>query len=256
MNNSLKSKLNSGIKTIGSWITLGHPAIAEILAANGYDWLVIDLEHTTISIREAGELIRIIDLCGVTPLVRLTSNNPDQIKRLMDAGAGGIIVPNVNNAQDALKAIQAIYYEPNGKRGVGIARAQGYGKSFKSYLEWQKENSIVIVQIEHRDALSNLESIFSTPGIDGFIIGPYDLSCSLGIPGEFERSEFKQAINLILNTAIKMKIISGLHIVEPNMDLLKKAIKDGYGLIAYSVDIRMLDSISANISNLKKDLNN
>lgn len=256
MNNSLKSKLKSGILTIGSWITLGHPAIAEILAANGYDWLVIDLEHSTISIQEAGELIRIIDLCGVAPLVRLTSNNPDQIKRLMDAGAEGIIVPNVNNAQEAAKAVQAVYYAPNGNRGVGLARAQGYGKNFKDYLEWQKENSIVIVQIEHRDALNNLESIFSTPGVDGFIIGPYDLSCSLGIPGEFEKVEFKQAINFILNTATKMKIISGLHIVEPNTDLVKKAIKDGYGLIAYSVDIRMLDCISANISNLKKDLNN
>ena len=95
MNDSLKNKLKSNALTLGSWITLGHPSIAEILASAGYDWLVVDLEHTTISIEQAGELIRVIDLCGVDPLVRLTSNHPDQIKRLMDAGAHGIVVPMV-----------------------------------------------------------------------------------------------------------------------------------------------------------------
>ena len=97
----LKERINDGALVVGSWITIPNPAIAEILVAAGYDWLVVDLEHSIISIEQAGELIRTIDLGGSAPLVRITSNNPDQIKRVMDAGAHGIIVPMVNSAQDA-----------------------------------------------------------------------------------------------------------------------------------------------------------
>ena len=93
--------------TIGSWITLAHPSIAEIMAKAGFDWLAVDLEHSVITIKEAEELIRVVDLCGVVPLVRLTSNDANQIKRVMDAGAHGVIVPMVNSALDAIAAIEA-----------------------------------------------------------------------------------------------------------------------------------------------------
>lgn len=241
MNNSLKHKLKSNTLTLGSWITLGHAAIAEILANAGFDWLVVDLEHSIISIEQAGDLIRVIDLCGVAPLVRLTSNHTDQIKRVMDAGAHGIIVPMVNSAADATRAVAATRYAPQGHRGVGLARAQKYGPGFNDYLRWQAEGPIVIVQIEHQDALDQLESIISVPGVDGFIIGPYDLSCSMGMPGEFERSEFKEAMSRILSTGLKMGCPAGIHIVEPDPSRLQHAIADGYRFIAYSVDIRMLD---------------
>tara|TARA_B100000767_G_C19758383_1_gene534042 strand:+ start:1836 stop:2606 length:771 start_codon:yes stop_codon:yes gene_type:complete len=238
---NLKSRINSGELTIGSWISLGHPAIAEIMSGAGYDWLVVDLEHSTISIDQAGELIRTIDLAGSSPLVRLTSNTSDQIKRVMDAGAHGIIVPMVNCAEDAISAVASTRYGPEGHRGVGLARAQMYGAGFSDYLEWQRDSSIVIVQIEHKDAIGNLEEILSVPGVDGFIIGPYDLSCSLGIPGEFDKPEFKSAMKLILEKGLNMKSPAGLHIVEPNLTLLNETIAKGYSFIAYSVDVRMLD---------------
>lgn len=238
---SLKSKLNSNALTIGSWITLGHTSIAEILACAGFDWLVVDLEHTTISIEQAGDLIRVIDLCGVAPLVRLTSNHPDQIKRVMDAGAHGIVVPMVNSVDDAVRAVTSTRYAPRGIRGVGLARAQKYGPGFGDYLKWQKEGPAVIVQIEHQDALDQLESILSVPGVDGFIIGPYDLSCSMGMPGEFERPEFKEAMSQILSTGLRMNCPAGIHIVEPDQSRLRQVITEGYRFIAYSVDIRMLD---------------
>ena len=244
MNNSLKLKLKSNTLTIGSWITLGHSSIAEILASAGYDWLVVDLEHTTISIEQAGELIRVIDLSGVSPLVRLTSNHPDQIKRVMDAGAHGIVVPMVNSVDDATRAVAATRYAPQGVRGVGLARAQKFGAGFSDYLQWQKDGPVVIVQIEHKDALEHLEAIFSVPGVDGFIIGPYDLSCSMGMPGEFNRPEFKAAINQILSTGLKMNFPAGLHIVEPDLERLQQVIAEGYRFIAYSVDIRMLDVVA------------
>ncbi len=237
----MKHKLLNQKLTIGSWITLAHPSIAEIMSRANFDWLAVDLEHSVITIREAEELIRIISLSGVTPLVRLTSNNANQIKRVMDAGAHGIIVPMVNSSEEALKAVKSTRYAPHGIRGVGLARAQGYGTSFENYISWQEDQAIVIVQIESIDAVDNLEEIFSVDGVDGYIIGPYDLSGSMGIPGQFDNPEFIGVIEEINKTAKKMKITSGIHIIEPEPKELKKRIEEGYRFIAYSLDIRMLD---------------
>jgi 2-keto-3-deoxy-L-rhamnonate aldolase RhmA len=237
----LKNKLLNNELSVGSWITIGHNSIAEIMANSGFDWLVVDLEHSTINIETAGELIRTIDLCGITPLVRLTSNDSNQIKRVMDAGAHGIVVPMVNTVEQARTAVAATRYAPKGTRGVGLARAQKYGNSFEDYLEWQKDNPVVIVQIEHIEAIEVLEDILTVPGVDGFIIGPYDLSCSMGIPGDFKNSKFIETMHYICETGKKLGCSAGLHIVEPDTKLLKSTIEEGYTFIAYSVDIRMLD---------------
>ena len=253
MNIALKDKLRANILTIGSWITLGHTAIAEIFARAGFDWVVVDMEHTTISIEQAGELIRVIDLAGAAPLVRLSDNDPVQIKRVMDAGASGIVVPMVNSPEDASIAVSAMHYAPQGKRGVGLARAQGYGATFRDYLQWQKDSPILIVQIEHYEAVKHLEDILAVPDVDGFIIGPYDLSCSMNMPGDFQHPEFQKTMQHILSTGLKLGCPAGLHIVEPDVNLLQQAIKDGYRFIAYSVDIRMLDiTARAGLSYLKE----
>ena len=147
----------------------------------------------------------------------------------------------VNSAEDAKKAVESVKYPPTGKRGVGLARAQGYGTSFNEYLEWQKEGSIVIVQVEHIDAVNNLEEIFSVDGVDGYIIGPYDLSGSMGIPGQFEHPDFHAAMDRVKSTANKMNMTGGIHVIEPDPEQLQSRIKEGYQFIAYSLDIRMLD---------------
>jgi 2-keto-3-deoxy-L-rhamnonate aldolase RhmA len=238
---NLHTKIHKGKLTIGSWITLAHPTIAEIMANSGFDWLAVDLEHSVITIREAEELIRVIELAGVVPLVRLTSNNPDQIKRVMDAGSHGVIVPMVNSTEDAERAVQAVKYPVRGKRGIGLARAQGYGVKFKEYLEWQEKYSIVIVQIEHIDAVNNLESILSVDGVDGYIIGPYDLSGSMGIPGQFDHPKLLEAMERIKTVALKLNVTGGIHVVEPDALQLQQKINEGQKFIAYSVDIRMID---------------
>ena len=246
---TLKQKIINRDITIGSWITIGNNAIAEILANADFDWLVVDLEHTTISLDQAGELIRTIELTGVSSLVRLTSNDENQIKRIMDAGAQGIVVPMVKSANDAISAIAATRYPPLGNRGVGLARAQQYGSSFKEYLAWQSDiNSgpVVIVQIEHIDAVDNLREILSVDGVDAFIIGPYDLSCSMGIPGEFENPKFIQTLERIIKISSELNAVSGLHVVEPDREKLNEAIEAGHKFIAYSVDIRMLDVTARN----------
>ena len=176
-------------------------------------------------------------------LVRLTSNDENQIKRVMDAGATGVVVPMVKNVEDAKSAVAAIHYPPLGNRGVGLARAQKYGEAFQEYLKWQSDANdgpVVVVQIEHIDAVNNLKNILSVEGVDAFIIGPYDLSCSMGIPGEFNNPKFKQVIESIISISNEMNAVSGLHVVEPDLLKLDEAIKIGHKFIAYSVDIRML----------------
>ena len=159
----------------------------------------------------------------------------------MDAGSHGVIVPMVNTAEEAKKAVEAVHYPPEGRRGVGLARAQEYGTNLESYMKWLKDESIIIVQIEDISAVDNLEEIFSVSNIDGYIIGPYDLSASMGIPGEFDNPKFIDVVNKIKSTANQCKLCGGIHIIEPKPEELEKRIDDGYRFLAYSLDIRMLD---------------
>lgn len=237
---SLKKKLQAGKLTIGSWITMGHHSIPEIMAQAGFEWLTVDMEHSAIDFDEAQKLIQVIDLCGTAPLVRVGENDPVLIKRVMDAGSYGVIVPMVNSRDDALKAVAAVKYPPAGTRGVGLARAQGYGYSFEEYRKWVDEESIVIVQIEHIKAVDNLEDILSVEGIDAFIVGPYDLSGSLGIPGKFEDDRFVQALSEIGRVSKQYRVCRGYHVVEPDPSQVHARIQEGYNLIAYGVDFLFL----------------
>ena len=238
---SLKSKLKNNELTIGTWLSLAHPAIAEIMLNAGFDWVTIDLEHTVITTREAEEMIRVIDLGGSVPLVRLSSNDSVQIKRMMDAGASGVIVPMVNSLEDVGRAVSAVHYPEKGTRGVGLARAQGYGTTFQGNLDWLKNEAVIIVQIEHINAVENIEAILSCDDVDGYIIGPYDLSASMGLHGQFEHPDVVAALKKIREVGAALKKSGGLHIVEPNPEELRSRIKEGFQFLAYSVDFRMLD---------------
>lgn len=242
---NLKQRIARRRPVVGGWLTLAHPGIAEIMARAGFDWLAVDLEHSVITIREAEELIRVIDLCGCVPLVRCSANDPVQIKRVMDAGAHGVIVPMVNTRADAERAVASVYYPPRGRRGVGLARAQGYGESFAAYRRWLGNNALVIVQVEHEEAVRNLDDIFSAPGVDGFIIGPYDLTASMGIPGKFSDPRYVAALQRIRVAGRRHKLAGGIHIIEPDTAQLAQRRREGYTFLAYSLDIRMLSRACA-----------
>lgn len=241
MKKSVKRQLAEGELTLGSWITLGHPAIAEIMAASGFEFVVVDLEHSVIGIAEAANLIRVIDLAGASPLVRTTSNDPDQIKRVMDAGAHGVIVPMIKSAEEARRAVDAVYYPPRGTRGVGLARAQGYGTTFPEYCRWLEQEAVVIVQIEHIDAVRDLDEILSVDGVDGYIIGPYDLSASMGLAGQLDHPSVVAALRRVGEVAALRRKSGGVHLVEPDPAKLSALIDQGFTFIVYSVDFRMLD---------------
>ncbi len=254
-NTSLKSKLKNEELTIGSWITLGDNSVAEIMAKSGFDWLAVDMEHSAITLDKCQDLVRVIGLSSVVPLVRVGENDPNLIKRVMDTGAHGVIVPMINTKDDALKAVSAVKYPPQGKRGVGLTRAQGYGLEFEKYRDWVNEESVVIVQIEHIDAVNNLEDILSVNGVDGFIIGPYDLSGSLGIPGKFEHKQVQEAFKKVLQVSRKLKKPAGFHVISTSEDALLEKIREGYRFLGFSLDeIFLRQSCTEKINKVRKIL--
>lgn len=240
---SLKAQLNRSELTIGSWVTLGHPSIAEIMASAGFDWLVLDMEHSVLELSEVQAIIQVLDAKQCPAIVRLTSNHPDQIKRVMDAGATGVMVPMIKSAADAKAAVDGVYYPPRGQRGVGLARAQGYGASFPAYRAWLEDNAVIVVMIEHVDAVKAIDEILAVPGIDAYIIGPYDLSGSMGRPGDLNHPDVQAAIAQVLEAGRRAGKPGGIHVIEPDPQALQQRIAAGFNFLGYALDIRILDSI-------------
>jgi 2-keto-3-deoxy-L-rhamnonate aldolase RhmA len=234
---SFKGKLRKKELVIGSWIQLGYPQTTEIIARAGFEFVVVDMEHTSISANELLQTIQIADLAGLTVLVRVGTNDPLLIKRAMDAGADGIIVPMVETRDEAERARDAIYYPPKGLRGVGLARAQGFGLEFDAYRDRMAEDTILIVQIEHRRAVDAIESILDVEGVDGFFVGPYDMSGSFGKPGNFKDPEVAAALSRVADIVKSHPKPSGMHVVMPDPALLKQRIAEGYRFIAYGTDM-------------------
>jgi 2-dehydro-3-deoxyglucarate aldolase len=239
-NTSLKIKLQNKEVTIGSWITIGHQSIIDILAEANFDWLAIDMEHTSIDMNELQILIGFIQSHNIAALVRVSKNEEVIIKRALDAGADGIIVPMVCNKNDALQAVNFAKYPPIGKRGVGLNRAQRFGFGFDEYRNWVDNSLIIIAQIEHYDGVNNIEEIITTKGLDGVFIGPYDLSGSLGIPGDFNNEKMISALSKVENACNNRKFTLGYHIIEPLAALIQDKVKIGYNFIAFSTDFLFL----------------
>jgi 2-dehydro-3-deoxyglucarate aldolase len=245
--------MNKKATTIGSWITLNHPSIAEIMADAGFDWLCIDMEHSVTDYFEMQQLIMAIQGKGVKAFVRVGENNIRIIKRALDAGADGIIVPSVSSVEDALKAVQAVNYPPVGKRGVGLARAQGYGFNFESYRDGKAKNITLIAQIEHIDAIKNLDAIIQLDGIHGTFIGPYDLSGSLGKPGQYDDADVKNALLQYETIAAKYDKLVGFHVVPPDYTLVEEKQKKGYNFISFSFDAFFLGHMMRDqLKNIKR----
>ena len=238
---------------IGSWITLNNPSIAEIMADAGFDWLCVDMEHSVTDYTEAQQLIIAIQSKGIKAFVRVGENNTRIIKRILDAGADGIIVPSVNSAIEAKRAVDALKYPPLGKRGVGLSRAQKYGFDFENYRDVITKDIKLIVQIEHIDAIRELDSIIQTEGIDGTFIGPYDLSGSLGKPGQWDEPDVIEALAKYEQIVKKYDKWIGYHVIQPDFNLVKEKLKKGYNFIAFSLDVLFLGTIiRSQMNELKK----
>ena len=253
---SLKQKLRNNQLTVGSWIMMGTPMSVEVMALAGFEWLVIDIEHTPIDLETTQNLITTIQANNIKALVRVSKNEEVVIKRVLDMGADGIIVPMVSSKKDAIQAVSYAKYPPTGKRGVGLYRATKYGTTFEEYKKWVDEELVIIAQIEHIDAVNNIDEILQVDGIDGTIIGPYDLSGSMGYPGEFEREDVKDAVTKVLAKCKEYDMPSGFHVVDTNPKNLKQKIDEGCTFLAYGIDyFFMRDAAMSGMKKIKEDLN-
>jgi 2-dehydro-3-deoxyglucarate aldolase len=239
---SIKEKLARGEASLGSWMSMGHVSIAEILASAGYDWVVIETEHTAIDVSEVLPLLIAIEGRGAVPLVRLAWNDPIQCKAVLDSGAAGVIVPMINTREDAELAVKMVKYPPLGFRGVGLARAHGYGQGFDDYMRRANAETLLVLQIEHIDAVNNIDAILSVPGIDATFIGPYDLSSSMGIPGQLSHPDVVAAKKRVLDATIARGLAAGIHLVHPDRVAteLPACLEQGYRFIALGTDILFL----------------
>ena len=233
---SLKQKLKNNELTIGSWIMMADSMSVEVMALAGFEWLVVDIEHTPIDMETVKTLIITIQAHDMKALVRVSKNEEVVIKKVLDMGADGIIVPMVSSKEDALQAVDYAKYPPVGKRGVGLYRSTKYGTKFKEYKKWVDEELVIIAQIEHIDAVNNIDEILSVDGIDGTIIGPYDLSGSMGYPGEFERDDVKVAVQHVLDRCKEHNMPSGFHVVDTEPEKLNLKIEQGCTFLAYGID--------------------
>ena len=241
----IRNNLNNGGHSIGSWMQIPNASIAEIMGQSRYDWVAVDMEHGSISVHQLPDLFRALELGNTLPLVRLAQGESKDCKQALDAGAGGVIVPMVETAEQLKKVRDATRWPPAGKRGVGFSRANLFGKLFDEY-HVEAQQPLLIAMIEHIDAIKNLDDILKVEGLDAILIGPYDLSASMGVPAKFEDKFFLDNIDLIKEKAKIAKIACGVHIVRPlKSDLLEK-IKNGYRFLAYSIDSVFIRTISVN----------
>lgn len=238
--NRLKQKLRKGRVSVGAWIQIGHPAVAEILAGAGFDWVCVDLEHGAIDLPQAAALFASIELHGSVPMARVPENDTVWIRRVLDSGAKGVIVPMVNTAEQAEMAVRAAKYPPRGVRGFGYCRANKYGADFAAHLKKADREIIVILQIEHINAIGNLEEILTVKGVDGLFIGPMDLSGSMGVAGKLDHPEVRKALARFLFLCKKTGVPAGLHIIHPECNTVKESLKRGYRFMALGLDTGFL----------------
>ncbi|HKL37913.1 MAG TPA: aldolase/citrate lyase family protein [Bacteroidales bacterium] len=244
MAQSFRKKLIEGETMIGTLLTIPSPAVAEIMVQSGFDWLFIDMEHSTISLQDAEGMIRAAGNKAHC-IIRCPSNDEAWIKRCLDTGADGIILPRINTLKEAQYAVYHAKYPPVGNRSVGISRAHGYGSMFNEYLERANEDIALIIQCEHRDALGELDQMVALEGIDAIFVGPYDLSASMNKTGQVEAPEVQKAIDQIQQVTRKAQKPLGIFATTPSG--IKKWQHQDFSLLAMGVDSALLASAGKQI---------
>ena len=236
--NRVKWMLKRGEVTFGTWVSIGNPDVAEILSNLGFDWLVFDTEHGPLSIETVESMIQATSGTGVVPLVRVGGNDMVMIKRALDIGAYGVIVPLVNNREDAKNAVAYTRYPPRGVRGAGPRRCSIYGMRAKEYFDWADKEILTMVQVETAQAVENIEEIITVDGVDAFFVGPTDLTTSLGVRGDQNHPKFTQALEKVLDAGKKHGVPAGT--MTYSIEEARKALERGFKFVNLSTDFRHL----------------
>lgn len=233
MTQEFRARLRGGEKLLGTMVTLASGASAEVLASLGFDWLFVDGEHGPLEARELTEILQAVG-DKTACIVRVPEAAEVPIKRALDLGAHGIIVPQVNTAEQAANVVRWARYAPEGSRGVGLARAHGYGLKFREYLSAANREIAVIVQAEHARAVENIEAIVRVPGVDAVLLGPYDLSASLGKLGQVDDPAVVAAIGRVTDVCRAAGMPLGYFGVTAAA--VRPYVERGYTLIVAGVD--------------------
>ena len=239
--NTVRAKLKRGEPSIGTWLTLPDTTAAQLMSRVGFDWLTVELEHTPVTFETAANSFAIIAANGCIPLARVPWNTGENIKRVLDTGAYGIVVPMVNSRAEAEAVVEAARYQPIGKRSIG---GQMHAANFETdpgtYYAKANEEILVVIMAEHIDAIESAEEILSVPGIDAVFIGPNDLHNSMGKPPAFdsEHKEFVDAVAHVLKTARKYGIAPGIHVVDAAA--AQKRREEGFQFIAVASEAGLM----------------
>lgn len=232
-----KTRLSRGDAFIGAFICLPSPESAELFAEIGYDWLIIDTEHGPFDVLTAQRMLQAVGRrCPC--IVRVPSNEDVWIKKALDIGAAGVLVPLVNSPEIAARVARACRYAPEGTRGMGLARAQRYGVGFEDYVAGANREIAAIVQAEHIEAVDRIEAIAAVPGVDAIFVGPYDLSASMGKPGQVRDPEVQTAIRRVRDAALKAGRRLGIYCSDA--ESARDFVRQGFTLIGMSTDLNHL----------------
>lgn len=244
MTSHFRTRLLAGERLVGTIVTLPAPEVSELLAGLGFDWLFVDAEHSPLGMREAQTLLQAAgSYCPC--LVRVPAGEEVWIKKALDIGATGVIVPQVHSAEQAVRVVTLCRYPPDGVRGVGVARAHGYGTRFQEYVDSANEQVAVVIQAESAEAVNNIESIVQVPGIDAVLIGPYDLSTSLGKAGQLADPDVQRAITRVTQSCHKAGMRLGAFGVDA--PAVQPFIERGFTLIAAGIDTLLLTSAAREV---------
>lgn len=230
---TFREKLRGQKPLLGTIVSLPSPELSELLSLAGFDWLFIDMEHGTMSISDAQRMLQATKN-DCSAVIRVAENNPILIKQALDIGADGVIVPLVNTASEAKQAVDSARYPPVGKRSAGIARAHNYGMNFADYIQRANDSVAVIIQIEHEEAVRNLDDILAVDGIDGVFIGPYDLSGSMNKLGDVFSEPVQEAMRTVKAKCRKKGIPIGLFLQKP--DTIQAELASGTTFLAVGTD--------------------
>lgn len=231
---TLHAALGSRSLSIGTWMQLASPTVAEIIDASSCDWVAVDCEHTDIGLREFSAVAR--GLRHTSPLVRVESADILVIRRYLDCGAAGVVVPLVETPEIAEQAVRAARFPPEGIRGFSYSRANRHGLEFDSYAARANDETVVVVMIESRRGAEAAEEIASVEGVSALFIGPYDMSGSYGILGEVDHPVMRDAAATIARACRHNGKSAGMHIVHPTADRVSAAVEDGYTFLALGMD--------------------
>ncbi len=233
--------MKRGEPSIGSWLSIPSPFSAECMCRLGFDWLVIDMEHNPISIETAALMTSSMFGSSTAPLVRIPWNTGENIKRVLDMGAWGIVVPMVKTREEAERVVREAKYSPEGGRSVGGRRhAMGFSSEPSTYYAQANDEILVVVQIEHIEAIRNLGDILSVPGIDACFIGPNDLMSSMGLRPQMTSEEptVIEAIERVRTTAKKYGVASGIHVSDA--ETANARIAEGFQFIAIGSELSFM----------------